>query len=84
MAKRIEGVVCTITAKAHEENKLYGSVTSHDIIAALKNQDIQLERRMLLLKEPIKEVGTYKVPVRVYSDVEPEITVEVVAEVKEA
>ena len=39
---------------------------------------------MLLLKEPIKEVGTYKVPVRVYSDVEPEITVEVVAEVKKA
>ncbi len=84
MAKRIEGVVCTITAKAHEENKLYGSVTTHDIVTALAGQDIEIERRMLLLKEPIKEIGTYKVPVRVYADVEPEITVEVVAEAKEA
>lgn len=83
MAKRIEGVVCTIPAKVHEENKLYGSVTSHDIISALSDQDITIERRMLLLTDPIKEIGTYQVPIRIYSGVEPKITVEVVPETQQ-
>lgn len=84
MAKRIAGVVCTISAKVHEEKKLYGSVTTHDIMDALAEQDINIERKMLLLSDPIKEIGTYKIPVRVYSGVEPEIIVEVVPEKKEA
>ena len=47
---------------------------------ALAKQDITVDKRMILLKEPIKNVGTFKVPLRVYKDVEPEITVDVVAE----
>ena len=42
-----------------------------------------MERRSILLAEPIKEIGEYKVPIRLYKDVEPEITVKVVAEEKE-
>ncbi|MFH1580603.1 MAG: 50S ribosomal protein L9 [Pseudomonadota bacterium] len=80
MAKRLENVVCKITAKVSEEDRLYGSVSSGDIISALANQDIEVEKRMILLKEPIKNIGTYKVPVRVYKGVEPEITVEITAE----
>lgn len=80
MAKRLENVVCKITAKISEEDRLYGSVSSGDIINALANQDIKIEKRMILLKEPIKNIGTYKIPVRVYKGVEPEITVEVAAE----
>lgn len=80
MAKRLENVVCKITAKVSEEDRLYGSVSSGDIINALANQNIVLEKRMILLKEPIKNIGTYKVPVRVYKGVEPEITVEITAE----
>lgn len=80
MAKRLENVVCKITAKVSEEDRLYGSISSGDIISALANQDIEVEKRMILLKEPIKNIGTYKVPVRVYKGVEPEITVEVAAE----
>ena len=80
MAKRLEGVVCTITAKVSEEDRLYGSVSTRDIINALASQAIQVEKRMVLLLEPIKNVGTYKVPIRVYNEVEPEITVEVVPE----
>jgi large subunit ribosomal protein L9 len=80
MAKRLENVVCKIIAKVSEEDRLYGSVSSGDIIAALANQDIEVEKRMILLKEPIKNTGSYKVPVRVYKGVEPEITVEIVAE----
>jgi large subunit ribosomal protein L9 len=51
-----------------------------DIIDALAKQDIVIEKRMVLLKEPIKSVGSYKVPIRVYKEVEPEISVEIVPE----
>ncbi len=84
MAEKIKTIVCTIKAKVHEETRLYGSVTTHDIKDALNSQDISLERRSILLAEPIKELGEYKVPIRLYKDVEPEITVKVVEEEKEA
>jgi len=80
MAKRLEGVSVTIPAKVHEEDRLYGSVTVREVLDALVKQEIDVERRMILLKEPIKSLGTYKVPIRVYKEVEPEITVEVVPE----
>ncbi|MBT8350970.1 MAG: 50S ribosomal protein L9 [Deltaproteobacteria bacterium] len=80
MAEKLEGVSCTISAKVSEEERLYGSVNVRDIINALKKQDITIEKRMVLLKEPIKTVGTFKVPIRVYKEVEPEINVEIVPE----
>jgi large subunit ribosomal protein L9 len=80
MAKRLEGVKCEIIAKAGEENKLYGSVSVNDIIESLARQEIEVEKRMVLLTNPIKETGTYQVPIRIYSGVETEITVEVTAE----
>ncbi len=80
MAQRLEGVVCKIAAKVSEEDRLYGSVSVRDIVDTLANQDIVVEKRMVLLKEPIKAIGSYNVPIRVYNDVEPEITVEIVAE----
>jgi len=80
MAQRLEGVVCKIAAKVSEEDRLYGSVSVRDIVDTLANQDIIVEKRMVLLKEPIKAIGSYNVPIRVYNDVEPEITVEIVPE----
>ena len=80
MAQRLEGVVCTIPAKVSEEDRLYGSVSVRDIVDTLANQDIVVEKRMVLLKEPIKALGSYNVPIRVYKEVEPEITVEIVPE----
>ncbi len=80
MAKRLEGVTCTIAARVHEEDKLYGSITVRDIVNALAKQDIEVEKRMVLLKEPIKHTGTFNIPIRVYQGVEPEITVEIVPE----
>ena len=82
MAEKLEGVSCTIAAKVSEEERLYGSVTVRDILNALQKQDISIEKRMVLLKEPIKTIGTFKVPIRVYKEVEPEITVEIVPEQK--
>lgn len=80
MAQRLETVAVTIAAKVSEENRLYGSISVRDIIDALAKQDITLEKRMVLLKEPIKAIGSYKVPIRVYKEVEPEISVEIVPE----
>jgi len=80
MAQKLEGVVCRIAAKVAEEERLYGSVTVRDIIDTLAAQNIGVEKRMVLLTEPIKQLGSFKVPIRVYKGVEPEITVEVVAE----
>jgi large subunit ribosomal protein L9 len=80
MAQRLEGVVCKIAAKVSEEDRLYGSVTVRDLIDALAAQNIMVEKRMVLLSEPIKAIGTYQVPIRVYKEVEPKITVEIVPE----
>ncbi len=81
IAKRLEGVVCRINAKVSEEDRLYGSVSTRDIADALASQDIIINKRMVLLHEPIKAIGTFKVPIRVYKEVEPEIIVEVMPEV---
>ena len=80
MAQKLEDVVCKVSAKVSEEDRLYGSVTVRDIIDALSAQDIVVEKRMILLKEPLKTIGSFRVPIRVYNEVEPEITVEIVPE----
>lgn len=80
MAQKLTGVVCRISAKVAEENRLYGSVTVRDVIDSLAAQNVVVEKRMVLLSEPIKHLGTHKVPIRVYKGVEPEITLEIVAE----
>lgn len=80
MAARLEGVSCQIVAKVSEDERLYGSVTVRDIILALAKEGVEVEKRMVLLTEPIKTIGVHKVPIRVYKEVEPEITVEVVPE----
>ncbi len=80
MAKKLEGVSCQVPSRVSDEDRLYGSVKVQDIVQALDREDIKVEKRMILLSEPIKKLGEYKVPIRVYKDVEPEITVNVVPE----
>ena len=77
MAKQLEGVVCKLTGKVIDETQLYGSINVRDIVQSLSLQGVTIEKKMVLLGEPIKNIGTFKVPVRVYSGVEPEITVEI-------
>jgi large subunit ribosomal protein L9 len=80
MAKQLKGIVCKVTAKVAEENRLYGSVTIREVMEALAAQNVDVPKRMILLNEPIKELGTYKIPIRVYKGIKPEITLEVEAE----
>ena len=67
-------------AVAGDEGRLFGSVTSSDISGALAEQGIEIDRHIIRLSEPIKQLGMYKVPVRLHADVQPEVSVWVVAE----
>lgn len=82
LAKKIEGVVCKLSGKVSHEGRLYGSIVINDIVESLKAQGVLVEKRMVLLADPIKEIGKYKIPIRLYKDVEPEIVVEVTGDDK--
>lgn len=79
-ALKIKDTVCTVAAKVSEEDRLYGSVTARDIVKALQDKGFEVEKKMVLLEEPIKTLGTYTVAIQFHPDIKPEITVEVVAE----
>ncbi len=79
IAKRLEEVSLTFSAKVGEEGKLFGSVTSADIQHQLEAQGFpEVEKRMIDLHEPIKALGVYKVAIRLHADVKPEIKVWVI------
>lgn len=79
-AGAIEGVSLTFHARAGQEGKLFGSITSADIVEKLAEQGIQIDRRQIELDEPIKALGVSSVPVRLHPQVRPEIKVWVIAE----
>jgi len=80
LAKRIEDVVCQIPVKVSKEGSLYGSVQVKDIVNSLKEMEITVDKRQINLKDSIKELGTYQIPIRLYQDVEPKISIEIIAE----
>lgn len=81
VATTLVSKVVTITARAGGEGKLFGSVTASDIASAVESQTgVELDRRKLELDEPVKTLGTHVVSVRLHTDVQFPITVEVVAE----
>lgn len=79
LAGELDGCHLTIRAKTGEKERLYGSVTSGDIAEALeKETGFSVERRKIGLEEPIRQLGTYTIPIRLLSDVAPLIRVDVV------
>ena len=77
---RLSGLTLSIPARAGEEDKLFGSVTNIDIEKALQERDVAIDRRKIILAEPIKQLGTYTVPIRLSRDVEASVTVQVCPE----
>jgi large subunit ribosomal protein L9 len=73
LAKRLEEVQLTFSARVGEEGKLFGSVTSADIAEQLAAQGFNIEKRLIDLHDPIKALGVYRVPVKLHADVKPEI-----------
>jgi large subunit ribosomal protein L9 len=80
LAEKIRGITVSVARKVVEEGKLYGSVTVSDLLQALADRGVVLERKQIKLDEPIKALGEYKVPVKYHADVEAEFTVQVVEE----
>ena len=81
MATRLAEKTLTISMNAGEGGKLFGSVTSTDIVSALESQaNVTLDRKDLQLSDNIKELGTHEVLARPHPDVEFPITIEVVAD----
>ena len=80
LAKLLNGVSVTIAQKSGETEQLFGSVTVKDIADALQKQDFTIERRKIHLEAPIKQLGQYKIEVRLYKDVTAEIEVNVIKE----
>ena len=78
--EKMADVVITISQKVGEESKLYGSVTSMDIAAQLEKQGIEIDRRKIALDKPIKTLGEFDVPVKLYPEVVGSIRVVVLPE----
>ena len=79
-AGSLDSVSCTIARKTGEDEKLYGSVTSRDIEEALREEGVSIDRKLILLEEPLKKLGVYTVPVKLHTDVTGSIKVWVVKE----
>lgn len=81
LANRLDGIVLTFTARAGENEKLYGSITSGDIASGLEMETGQdIDKRKIELEQPIRELGKHKVSIKLMPEVSAEITVVVEAE----
>jgi large subunit ribosomal protein L9 len=74
-ATRISSTTLTMGVKVGEGGKLYGSITSKDIADALARRGIDVDRHKIELDEPLKTLGTYKVAIRVFTGMTPEVTI---------
>ena len=66
---KLEALSIVLTHQAGEEGKLFGSVTNMEIAAFLKDNGLEIDRKKIVLAEPIKQLGEYSVPVKVHPEV---------------
>jgi large subunit ribosomal protein L9 len=69
IADRIGGLTFAVTTRASEDGRLFGSVTAQDVAEFLASQQVTVEKRRVLLEEPIKALGEYEVPIRLPHEV---------------
>lgn len=80
LAEKMKDISLTFTVKVSEEEQLYGSVSTTDIAAEMAKLGHDIERKRVLLDEPLKQLGVYTVGIRLHPEVETEIKVWVVKE----
>jgi large subunit ribosomal protein L9 len=80
LAKELEKVSITLQMKVGEDEKLFGAVTSQMIADALKEKQLEIDKRIIELEEPIKALGIYDVPVKLHQNVTAKVKVWVVRE----
>ena len=83
LAVKLEPIVIDFTRKSGEEGRLFGSVTSADVAAALEAKGFEVDRRKIQLDEPIKTVGEHSVTIKLYREVAAHVKVKVLAEAAE-
>ena len=83
LVTKLEPVTLSFTRKAGEQGHLFGSVTSSDIAAELGAQGFEIDRRRIILHEPLKSVGEFKVSIKLHREVTAQIKVKVQAEATE-
>ncbi len=77
-AKKLNDVTVSIARKVGQDGKLFGSVGTRDIAEALAAQNIDIDRKLVRLKDPIRQVGAFDVPIRFSADVEVALKVNVI------
>ncbi len=80
LAEQVNKVSCTATMNVGEEDKVFGSVTTQTIADLIKDQGIEIDRKKIILSEPIKALGIYTIPIKLHSEVEAKIKLWVVKE----
>lgn len=80
LSNKITAMSLVIKAKAGEEGKLFGSVTTMDIAESLKNEGMEIDKKKISLDEPIKRLGSYTVNIKVHSEVTTQINLQVIEE----
>jgi large subunit ribosomal protein L9 len=80
MAERIAGLTLAVTTRASEDGRLFGSVTAQDVVDFLARNQVAVEKRRVVLPEPIKALGEYGVPIRLHHDVTATLAVTVARE----
>ena len=78
LKERLEALSLTIAALTKEEDKLFGSITSQDIISSLKDEGFDIDKKDILLDEPIKSLGIYEIPVKLQAEFTAKVKVWVV------
>ncbi len=80
LAGRLAKVSCTIVKKVGDSDTLYGAVTNADVAEALTKEGFSIDKRRIVLDDPIKTLGIYTVPIRIHPEVTAELKVWVVKE----
>ena len=79
-ARKLEELSLTVRKQAGESDKLFGAVTSMEIAAALEKEGHEIDKRKILLEEPIKTLGIYTIPIKIHTEVTAQVKLWVVKE----
>jgi len=78
LSEELSKISCTVPMAVGDEDRVFGSVTSQDVADALKEKGYEVDKRKVLLDEPIKSLGIYTVPIKLHPEVEAKVKVWVV------
>jgi len=80
LAGKIGAISCTVAKPVGEEDKIFGAVTAADIQSSLAHEGLTIDKRIILLEEPLKSLGIFTVPIKLHPDVTAQLKVWVVKE----